>query len=62
MNRALMELVRIASKVPMTDADRDEQRISFSYGTAKIENDRITKEMVQEAAERLKAEARAAHE
>lgn len=32
----------------------ERQRRSFAYGNAKIENDRVTREMIDEAAERIK--------
>ena len=57
MNHALSKLIRAASKVAMTDAEREEQRISFSYGSAKIENDLITEDMVRDASRRMKEEA-----
>lgn len=59
MNQALAELVRIASKIKMTESEREEQRISFSYGSAKIENDRVTEEMVRSAADALAADQKA---
>jgi hypothetical protein len=37
----------------MTTAEREQQRRSFAYGNAKIENDRITKETIARAAEDL---------
>jgi hypothetical protein len=38
---------------PMTPDEMREQRRSFAYGNCHIENDRITREMVAEADERL---------
>jgi hypothetical protein len=38
---------------PMTPDEIREQRRSFAYGNCHIENDRITREMVAEADERL---------
>lgn len=61
MNQALKKLLAVAGKVPMSDAEREEQRISFSYGSAKIENDRITEEMVREAARKLKRDEQPGH-
>jgi len=37
---------------------QEEQRRSFAYGNTKIENDRITREMIDEAAERIARERR----
>ena len=36
-----------------TPAQQEEQRRSFAYGNTKIENDLITRQMIDEAAERL---------
>ena len=58
MSEALAKLIEAARKVTMTGAEREEQRISFAYGSAKIENDRVTETMVRDAAERLREEAR----
>jgi hypothetical protein len=46
-------LLEQAKKVQMTEAQQEEQRRSFAYGNTKIENDLITREMIDEAAERL---------
>jgi hypothetical protein len=37
----------------MTPAQYAEQRVSFAYGTAKIENERITRDTVKVAADAL---------
>ncbi len=55
MNDRLKVLVRKASKVKMTSQQKDSQRISFAYGTTKIENDNITREMVRTAARKIQA-------
>ncbi|MEX3016387.1 hypothetical protein [Gymnodinialimonas hymeniacidonis] len=52
MSEPLERLVEQARRVQMTGAQRTEQRISFAFGTAKIENDDVTKEMVVEAAQK----------
>lgn len=46
-------LIEEASKVIPSAADREEQRRSFAYGNTKIENTRITKEIVDREAELL---------
>lgn len=61
MSAALIKLMKIAEKIPMSEAEREEQQIRFSYCSAKIENDDVTEEMVREAAVRIKAEEDAAH-
>ena len=50
MNKKLEELVKVAKSVQMTDPQKYEQRVSFAYGTTKIENDRVTKKLVREIA------------
>jgi hypothetical protein len=49
MNASLQKLVESARMIRMSEPQRAEQRISFAYGTTKIENDNITREMVVEA-------------
>lgn len=53
MNVSLKKLVDAARKVEMTPPQREEQRRSFAYGNTKIENDRITRHMIDEQAARL---------
>ncbi len=53
MTDKLRELIDRAQSVPMSDADKEAQRRSFAYGNAHIENERITKAMVEEAAQRI---------
>ena len=52
----LEDLVEAGRKVEMTEQDREAQRRSFVYGNTKIENDLITKEMVDEAARQVGGE------
>jgi hypothetical protein len=54
MTEKLAMLIRMARSVRMSQIDAEEQRRSFAYGNTKIENDRITREMVAERAEALK--------
>ena len=54
----LEELLEAAKTIRMSDAEREEQRRSFAYGNAKIENDRITRETIDRAAEKLANEQR----
>ncbi len=54
MPEKLEKLLAAAKKHPLTSEDKEEQRRSFAYGNAKIENARITKRMVNEEAELLK--------
>ena len=54
MNDSLKRLLALADKVQMTDQDREKQRRSFAYGSARIENEHVTREMVDDAAKKLK--------
>jgi hypothetical protein len=58
MSDHLQELLEAARKRPFTAEEREAQRRSFAYGNAKIENDHITREMVDELDEVAKAELR----
>lgn len=53
MSKDLEALLEKARAVPMTAAEREQQRRSFAYGNCKIENERITRKMVDEQAEEL---------
>lgn len=46
----LEQIIEKAKKYRMTASEMEEQRQSFAYGNAKIENDRITKAMISKAA------------
>jgi hypothetical protein len=50
----LAALIERARTVRMSVRESEQQRRSFAYGNTKIENDRITREMVDEQAEALK--------
>jgi len=56
MNEELTRLVEAARRHTFSDEEKEAQRRSFAYGNAKIENDRITWEMIVEADEKIKAE------
>ena len=45
------EMIERAKKLVTTPEQREAQRRSFAYGNSKIENDRITREMVDRAAD-----------
>jgi hypothetical protein len=55
MSEALKQLIEKARTVTVTDAEWEEQRRSFAYGNTKIENSMITREMIDEEAERQKS-------
>ena len=54
MSDDLKKLMEAAKKVATTKADAEEQRRSFAYGNAKIENDFVTRELVNRQADKLK--------
>lgn len=58
MSKKLNELLELAKHVNMTEAQLEQQRISFAYGNTKFENERITKDTVTEAAEKLRTDAK----
>lgn len=53
MTHDIKQLLEKASKIRMSPADEEVQRRSFAYGNSKIENDRITREMINAAADRI---------
>ncbi len=57
MSDHLQILIDAARTRSISDDERQAQRRSFAYGNTKIENDRITREMVDEQDELLKTEA-----
>lgn len=58
MNNRLSELLGRVRERGLTPTERDEQRRSFAYGSAHIENDRITRDTVVSAEEELKRESK----
>ena len=54
MDDKLNALIEAAKSVTMTREDIERQRESFAYGNTHIDNSRITKETVVEAAGKLK--------
>ncbi|MGD0939152.1 MAG: hypothetical protein ABR905_05510 [Terracidiphilus sp.] len=54
MTNYLHELVEAARRVPFPSEEREAQRRSFAFGNTNIENDRITREMVDQQADALK--------
>jgi hypothetical protein len=53
MTKNLEQLVLRARKITMTAAQLREQRQSFAYGNTRIENERITREMIAEADKKI---------
>jgi hypothetical protein len=56
MSNHLQTLIDAARSRSISADERQAQRRSFAYGNTKIENDRITREMVDEQDELLKTE------
>ncbi len=54
MTKKLEELLDAAKHIEVTPEQREEQRRSFAFGNTNIEDARITREMVDEEAEKLK--------
>ncbi len=54
MSRKLQELLERARGTRMSPDEQEAQRRSFAYGNAHIENERVTRAMVDEAAAKLK--------
>jgi hypothetical protein len=55
MSEDLEELIEMSRRVNLSPTQKEEQRRSFAYGNANIENERVTREMIARAAEDLKA-------
>ena len=49
----LDQLIEQARMLMMSDAAREAQKRSFAYGTAHIENEDVTRELVEEEADRF---------
>jgi hypothetical protein len=56
MSKELQALLDVARNVQMTSDEREQQRRSFAYGNTRIENERITKAMIERAAKALAEE------
>lgn len=57
MTNRLEQLLEDTRSVKMTPEQQEQQRRSFAYGNANIENERVTREMVDDAAEQLDRES-----
>ncbi len=56
MSEELQKLIDAARGRQSSEEEREAQRLSFAYGNTRIENDRVTREMVLEQAAVLKSE------
>ena len=53
MSEQLNKLMEAARSKPMSGEEKEAQRRSFAFGNAHIENSRVTREMVEAAAEKI---------
>jgi hypothetical protein len=53
MTNDLQRLIEAAKQLRPSDEHREEQRRSFAFGNTAFENSRITRDMVNEQAEKL---------
>lgn len=53
MSKDLQKLIDAARGKTMSSDEKEAQRRSFAYGNAHIENDRVTRQMVDEAADKI---------
>jgi len=53
MSDELQQLIEATRGKQMSEAEKEAQRRSFAYGNAHIENERVTRAMVDNAAEKL---------
>jgi hypothetical protein len=58
MTNELKKLIEAAKQVQPTAEHREQQRRSFAYGNTAFENERITRAMVDEQAEKLARQER----
>ena len=56
MMQDIEKLLDVARRTVPTKEQREEQRRSFAYGNTAVENDLITREMIDSEAERLDRE------
>jgi hypothetical protein len=56
LTQHLQHLLENTENVVLTPEEKEQQRRSFAYGNTNIENSRITREMVDQAADALNKE------
>ena len=59
IHERMYDLAEHIRQTQMTQAERDAQRVNFVFGNCNIENPQVTREVVLEAARRLKERKRA---
>jgi hypothetical protein len=52
-NTEISILLEKAKRITMSPREREEQRRSFAYGNANIENEAVTKDVIEEIADRM---------
>jgi uncharacterized lipoprotein YajG len=52
-NTEITILIEKAKGITMSPGEREAQRRSFAYGNANIENDAVTKDVIEEVANRM---------
>jgi hypothetical protein len=52
-NTEITILLEKAKRITMSPREREEQRRSFAYGNANIENEAVTKDVIEEVANRM---------
>lgn len=57
MGTDLDKLLERAREIAVSEEERERQRRSFAYGNTHIENERITRQTIDEAAESLAKDA-----
>ena len=51
--REITILLERAKRITMSPGEREQQRRSFAYGNANIENEAVTKDIIEEVANRM---------
>jgi hypothetical protein len=54
MSQELLDLIEKARLVRMTPEDREAQRVSFAYGNTRLDNEGMTRDVVERASADLK--------
>jgi hypothetical protein len=52
-NADITILVEKAKRITMSQGEREQQRRSFAYGNANIENEAVTKDVIEQVADRM---------
>ena len=53
---SISRLIELAKTIRPTESEREEQRRSFVYGNTALENDAVTRELVDRLAQEIKAD------